>query len=117
MHPRIAVHMVESWILADREACSEYLKVSINRIPKFPDDEINPKQVMVGLARRSRSRSIRDEMAPVQGMSGPVGRNYRGYLERFVDQHWSAERAGLYSPSLQRAVRSLQEFRPVLPGN
>lgn len=116
MRPRIAVRMIESWLLADREACAEFLGVSIQRFPQFPDDENNPKQVMVGLARRSRSRTIRGDMMPAQGTIGMVGKNYRGQLEKFVLQYWSAERAQAHSPILQRAIRALQQFNPTIPG-
>jgi hypothetical protein len=116
MRPRLAVRMVESWLLADRESLARFLGIALHHIPQWPDDEANPKQFMVNLARRSRFRTIRDEMVPPQNTPGRVGRNYRGQLERFVLQFWSAERAQTYSPSLQRAIRSLQEFHPVIPG-
>lgn len=115
MRTRIAVRMVESWLLADREAISQFLGIAVHHIPQMPDNELNPKQVMVNLARRSRSRTIRDELVPARGSVGTVGKNYRGQLERFVNQVWKAERAQVHSPSLQRAIRSLQQFHPNIP--
>ena len=117
LRPRIAVRMVESWLLADREALAQFLGIALHHITHLPDNEINPKQMMVGLARRSRSRTIREDMVPPPNASGLVGKNYRGRLEQFVIERWSAERAQTYSPSLRRAIRSLEQFHPVLPGN
>jgi len=117
IRPRIAVRMVESWLLADREALAQFLGIAVHHIPHLPDNESNPKQEMVGLARRSRLRTIREDMVPPPNTSGHVGKNYRGRLEQFVIERWSAERAQTYSPSLQRAIHSLEQFHPVLPGN
>jgi hypothetical protein len=116
LRPRIAVRMVESWLLADREALARYLGISAHHIPHQPEEEINPKQVMVNLARRSRYRVIKEDLVPTPHSSGHVGKNYRGQLEKFVVEEWQAERAQANSPSLQRAIRSIQQFRPVLPG-
>ena len=117
MRPRIAVRMVESWLMADREACADFLRIPLHHVPQSPDDETNPKQIMVNMARRSRSRTIRDDMALAPNSTGTVGKNYRGQLEQFAVHHWDPERAQTYSPSLQRAIRSLEQFHPVLPGN
>lgn len=114
---RIAVRMVESWLLADREAIAQFLGVALHHIPHSPEDEINPKLVMVNLARRSRYRIIKEDMVPPINSSGSVGKNYRGQLEKFVVEKWQAKRAQNCSPSLQHAVRSLKHFHPVLPGN
>jgi hypothetical protein len=117
LRPRIAVRMVESWLLADREALSQFLGIAVHHVPHLPDNENNPKQIMVGLARHSRSRIIREDMVPPPNTPGHVGKNYRGRLEQFVVEKWSAERAQIHSPSLQRAVHSLEQFHPVLAGH
>jgi hypothetical protein len=117
LRPRIAVRMVESWLLADREALAQFLRIAVHHIPQTPDNETNPKQVMVSLARRSRSRIIREDMVPPPNTPGRVGKNYRGRLEQFVAEQWEAERAQTYSPSLQRTIRSLEQFQPIIPGN
>lgn len=114
---RIAVRMVESWLLADREALAQFLGISVHHIPQNPEEELNPKQVMVNLARRSRYRVIKEDMVPPLNSSGLVGKNYRGQLEKFVVEKWRTDRAQTHSPSLQRAIQSLEQFHPVLPGN
>ena len=111
---RIVVRMMESWLLADRQACAQFLGVSATLLPPQPDAELDPKQTLVNLARRSRYRPIREDVAPVAGSTSRVGRNYNGQLTRFVLQHWDARRASAQSPSLERAIRALQRFRPTL---
>lgn len=112
MRPRIAVRMVESWLLADREACAEFLGIPTHHIPHTPDNEPNPKLLMVNLARHSRLRIIREDIVPSVGSSGRVGKNYHGQMEKFINQRWNAERAMIYSPSLVRTINSLQNFHP-----
>lgn len=114
LQARIAVRMVEAWLLADRDACAEFLGVPVRLIPQFPDYEAHPKQMMVNLARRSRFRTIRDDLVPSSGSTGLVGKNYWGKMGEFVNQKWQSERARLNSPSLQRAIQALQQFYPAI---
>lgn len=116
LQARIAVRMVESWLLADREACAQFLRIPVHHIPEQPEQESNPKLTLVNLARRSASRTIREDIAPVPGSPGWVGRNYRGQLESFVINHWQVVRAQAHAPSLQRAIHALRNFHPVVPG-
>ena len=51
---RVAVMEVESWIMADRQAFSEFLAVPIDRIPQNTDTISTPKEFLVSLARRSK---------------------------------------------------------------
>ena len=116
LQARIAVHMVEAWLLADGDALAEFLGIASHHIPKFPDQEANPKLVMVNLARRSRYRIIREDLAPPPGSSAVIGRNYPGQLEKFVYEKWQSARAQAHSPSLQRAIQALQGFHSNVPG-
>ncbi len=116
LQARIAVRMVETWLLADREACAEFLGIAVHHIPQFPEAENNPKQLLVNLARRSRFRAIKDDIAPVPNATSVVGRNYLGQLGKFVIEHWQSNRAQIHSYSLQRAIRALHQFQPNVPG-
>ena len=116
LQARIAVRMVEAWLLADREACAKFLKIPVHHIPQFPEQEPHAKQTMVNLARRSTSRTIREDMTPAQNSPGMVGKNYRGQIESFVLNYWQAERAQENAPSLRRAINALRNFHPAVPG-
>ena len=113
---RIAVRMVESWLVADRQALAGFLGVSptLSAFPRQPDLETDPKTVLVNLARRSRYRSIQQDLVPAPGSTRRVGKNYVGRLTGFVLREWNVERARATSPSLDRAVCALQRYSPTL---
>jgi hypothetical protein len=56
---RIAMREIESWLLADRQHVAEWLQVPLSKIPQLPDDELDPKQTIVNLARLSKSKPNR----------------------------------------------------------
>lgn len=116
LQARIAVRMVEAWLLADREACAEFLGIAVHHIPQLPDDENHPKKLLVNLARRSRYRAIRDDIVPAPKTTGIVGKNYLGQLGKFVIEKWQPERAQIHSYSLRRAINALQQFHPDISG-
>jgi len=89
-----------------------------DRLPQWPDLEPNPKELVVALARKSRKRDIREEKVPVVGGASKLGRNYVGQLMRFAAEHWQVNTPALKrSPSLCKALRAIQEFKPQMPEN
>ncbi|MDD9852739.1 MAG: hypothetical protein OXU78_02155 [Deltaproteobacteria bacterium] len=109
---RFASMEVESWIMADREAFSNYLSIPISRI-SIPTDKIpDPKEFLINLARRSRRHRLSKDLIPAHGSTSKVGPGYNARLSQFVQEHWNADRAARNSPSLARALRSLREFTP-----
>lgn len=115
VHPnlvlRVAVRMVESWLMADRAAFASFLGVSHDLVPLQPDGETDAKVLTVRLARRSRHRTIKADLVPSRGSTGLVGKNYAGRLSEFVLTRWQVERARQNSPSLERAMVALERFR------
>jgi hypothetical protein len=111
---RIAVRMVESWLLADRQALARFLGVSptLAAWPRQPDQETDSKLALINVARRSRYRYILEDIVPAPGGTSRVGKNYAGRLTQFVLAEWKVERACQASPSLDRAVRALQRYSP-----
>jgi len=83
---RIAVHEVESWLMADRERFAASLSLPIGKVPLNPDLEPDAKQCLFGLIRKSRKRRLRKELLPTVGshigpltiffasLSGSIGR-------------------------------------------
>jgi hypothetical protein len=104
---RIAVRMIEAWLLADRENIAAFLHVRSTQVPPLPDELPNPKQAMVNLARSSRRKSIQKAMVPKQGHSGMIGREYASFLQEFARSQWDIARASEGSSSLQRACAAL----------
>lgn len=109
---RIAVREVESWLLADCENLSEFLGVSSTLIPLVPDNLPDPKAVLVNLARRSRSKEVRDRLVPRAGSTAKQGPDYNGCLGPFVRSRWNVGAAQARSPSLARTVARLSSFDP-----
>jgi hypothetical protein len=109
---RIAVRMVESWLLADRQEFAKFLGVPMNRIPIQPDTVDHPKRLVVQIARHSRIRAIREDLVPTPDSTSQVGRNYVGQMIRFALERWQVKRALEHSPSLERALRAVQNFTP-----
>lgn len=99
---RLAVRMVESWLMADKEALSAYLSVPERSLPDRPDEVDHPKRHLVALASRSRKRAIRDGVGtPAAGAI--VGPLYVPAMREFVRNAWRPARARQSSPSLERA--------------
>ena len=107
---RVAVHEIESWLLADRETLADYLGVTPTRIPFSPDNILDPKLVMVNAARYSRRRKIREEMTPRSGGGRPVGPAYTSRLIEYTLSTWRPEVAAANSDSLSRCIRRLKEL-------
>ncbi len=116
MHPnlvfRIAVMEVESWILADESGFAAFLGISRSLMPGNVDGIADPKQSLVDLARRSRKSALRDAIVPVPRSTAKVGPDYNRHLVDFVENRWSITEAARNSPSLQRTVSALAEFKP-----
>ena len=112
---RFAVMEIESWIMADRENFAEFLSVGLGSVPQVPDEIAKPKEEIVALARKSRSKNIRDGLVPLRSRaSSKVGPNYNDVLSDFVRTQWNVRSAQRHSPSLKRTCRRLQALQ--LPG-
>ena len=117
IHPnllfRVAVVEVESWVMAHREGFANYLGVDVVQIPQNVDSISDPKRWLVNLARRSRDRSLRQDLVPATGATSQTGPNYNARLTSFVEDHWDLEEAIPNSESLRRAVQRIRLYQPV----
>jgi hypothetical protein len=110
---RVAIREVESWLLADREAFSKFLGVSIDLIPHNMDLVPDPKKQLIELAKKSRNRSLRESIVPAKNSTAKVGKDYNNPLIQFVSEEWQVERAKKHSQSLNRAVNAVTNFKPI----
>ena len=110
---RVAVREVESWILADSKNLAEFLGVHRALIPSDTDALPDPKAAIVELARRSRSKALRDGIVPRRNSTAKQGPDYNGCLGSFVREHWDIEAAKGNSASLARTVDRITSFTPV----
>jgi len=114
---RVAVREVEAWLLADPTHLAEFLHISKALMPDDCDSVEDPKRDLVELARRSRSRDIRDRIVPKAGSTAQQGPDYNSCLSTFVTNHWDVDRACEASTSLRRTVERLRSFNPVWEEN
>jgi hypothetical protein len=113
MRLRIAVREVESWLLADQERFATFLGVSPRMLPLRPEEEADPKRAVVGIARRSRRRDIRDDIIPRAGSGRIEGPGYPSRMMEFVldkQRGWRPEVAALRADSLRRCLAALRTF-------
>ncbi len=110
---RIAVRAVEAWLMADAERFAEALAVAPARVPSDPDGALDPKDVVVEMARHSRSSYVRSVVPPQPGSGRKVGPFYSSLLIEFasdVESGWRPDVASLASPSLNDALTCLDRM-------
>ncbi|MBK8037408.1 MAG: hypothetical protein IPK22_09775 [Verrucomicrobiaceae bacterium] len=105
---RLAVRMLESWLLADSEKMAAFLHIPLSKLPIDPDNLKHPKHELVRLAQQHGTKAIRQDLVPEQGHSGIVGKGYRPRIEEFIQSHWRPRVAAKRSPSLRRAILALE---------
>lgn len=110
---RVAVREVEAWLLADIDGFAEFTGVSISFFPQNPELEKDPKRKLIEIVKRSRKRSLKEDILPLN-QNAVVGPNYNGKLMEFVQGEWDIKRAIIRSNSLGRAYKSLEVFEYVL---
>jgi len=110
---RIAVREVEAWLLADRERFASFFRVRLLDIPADPELMDDPKEVVIELSRKSRSRDIRLDMVPRPGSGRKIGPAYVSRIVEFVSnpiRGWRPDRAARSSESLKRCLVRMREL-------
>lgn len=109
---RIAVHEVESWLLADQSGLARFLAISKELITTQVDEIQNPKEYLIEIAKKSKKRDLREAIVPNPASTARVGPDYNGCLINFIHQYWNIEKARNNSPSLNRTIITIQNFEP-----
>jgi hypothetical protein len=105
---RLAVRMLESWLLADTDNIAKFLGAPANKIPRKPDALDHPKREIVTLARRHSPQALRRDLVPELGHTGIVGPGDRPRMEDFILTRWRPQAARKRSASLHRALVALE---------
>ena len=112
---RVAVREIESWLLADRSRIAKFLGIQRSSVPMAVDELDDPKQTLVSLARRSRSRAIREDIVPRPESGTSIGPAYTSRMMEFVsargENGWRPDFAAEASPSLAKCIMALHELR------
>jgi hypothetical protein len=107
---RAVVPEIESWLLADRIGLSEFLGISKGLIPRDPETIPDPKQTLINLARRCRSRARREALVPRPNTSASTGPGYAAEMQTFVARSWDITAASQFAPSLDKCLARLREL-------
>ena len=108
---RLAVTEAESWLLADQKGFAQAFSVSLDKLPRKPDSEPDPKFLILTLAVKSKNRAVRTEIVKKEGGRLKRGPGYNMNLCSFVRKNWDVHVAAQNSPSLARAIRRLKTLR------
>lgn len=111
---RVAVRQVESWLLGCRLAMSKFLGIREDLIPEAVDEIQDAKKFLIDLAKRSRKKQVCLDIVPKEGSTAKIGPDYNGRLIHFVENFWNPNVAKDFSPSLQKTIKVLDEFKPTL---
>lgn len=105
---RIVVRQVEAWLLADREAAADFLRVPLAMVPTSPESLLNAKRSFVELAKRSGLSQIRQDLVPRAESGRATGPAYVPILSQFVSARWRPSKAARKAQSLRRCLDRLQ---------
>lgn len=108
---RVVVRELESWLLADREHFADFLGINIAKLPLNPEQINDPKQLLINLARRSRSGRVRAALVPETESTALVGRLYNSEMTIFVQSIWDIDVARRHAPSLDKCLERLDALR------
>lgn len=107
---RLAVTEAEAWLLADHQGMQGHFGIPAGKLPREPDECLDPKADLLRLLWRHAPRELKQDM--VQGQVNPLrcGTGYNVNLRSFVAQRWNPEHAAQRSASLQRAVSRIRQL-------
>jgi hypothetical protein len=106
---RVAVHEIESWLLADRENFANFFAISKNLIPVEPDNELDPKKTVISLASKSRKSSIKKAIVPIDEYAS-IGPEYNIVFRNYIQNYWDINNARKHSPSFDKAMQALEKI-------
>jgi hypothetical protein len=111
---RVAVREVESWLLADVENLTRFLRSKGRQSFTNPDRVSDPKHELLAMASTSPNRMLREGVV-FQNQHGKLlqGPDYNGSLLRFVQTTRDLSNAIQRSDSLRRASNALGRLRPM----
>lgn len=112
---RVVVREVEAWILADRQSFARFLGISLEHLPHQVETLPDPKQYLINLTKKCRKKELREGIVPKLKSTAKQGPAYNALLSDFVQNTWNVQTAQAHSPSLQRTLKALKEFKPQQP--
>jgi hypothetical protein len=106
---RIIVRELESWLLVDTENLQDFLRLKRGSAIEG-ELYVHPKATLLGIARRSRSKRMREALVDNPSSSTLMeGRLYTSEMVRFIQERWDISNARRRSPSLDKCCARLEE--------
>ena len=102
---RVAVREIESWVMADKTAFAKFMNISEANFSEAPDTLDDPKQYLFSVIKKHGNKKWQREMLPTD--SSAVGPLYNCKISEFITNKWSVKKAAEKSPSLLRAINSI----------
>lgn len=107
---RIPVRSIESWLLADVKGFAKEFAVHLKAHEIKPDESDNPKRDLINHCRRSKKRTIIEDMIQARARHVTTGPRYVTRIVEFARTRWDPERAAERSPSLKRALDAIDRL-------
>ena len=107
---RVVVREIEAWLLADRETFANWLGITTSLIPDRPENLSDPKQHLLNIVKRSKQRTLREDLLPTKHSRSPVGLGYNTQLIHYVSEYWNPLVAAESAPSLARTLTRIHEL-------
>ena len=112
----VAVKEIESWVLADVNAFSQWSGVPKNKIPQNPDNEYDAKQTLLNIVSKYGKSDIKKDLLPNKdNRTSKVGISYNSSLVSFINNFWRIDEAKLNSPSLKYVDQCLSQYTEIIP--
>lgn len=108
---RIAVHEIETWLLADRSGFANFARAPLSKIPANPESLFDPKNTLINIIRRYGSRDLQEDILPKTKSTAKEGMRYNEKPACFVHDLWSPDRASQTSDSLKRMRLHIHNLR------
>jgi hypothetical protein len=108
----ITLRQTEAWFIADTQGIAEFLGVSTMSVPGDPEALADAKATLVALARRSRRKTLREDLVPSERSGRKTGPLYADRVAEFIRDHWSIDRAiAGGATSLGKLVERIERFK------
>ena len=109
---RVAVTEIESWVLADRKRCADFINATSDEISRDPDSLENPKKAFLDLARANAHEELKKDLVPRNyDRNYPrIGPAYNLRMTAFVASRWRPHVARPKSDSLHRAITAMEKL-------
>ncbi|MCX7727782.1 MAG: DUF4276 family protein, partial [Chitinispirillaceae bacterium] len=104
---RVAVKEIDAWLIADREAFSEFIGIPLAKIPSDTQTILDPKEFIIQMAKKSKKKHIKDIIPVGSAKQGP---GYNSILTKFITQVWCPYRASKHNESLNKSIKKIENF-------